>query len=118
MPFVLQKQVGESQKVRILQKLPLPQFPWDSITMDFITKLPPSEDPATHEAYDAIMVVLDRHTKYTTIIPFKETYNTVQLAYVFLDRVVRVLGYLEKLSRTEINCSRLPSGKPCLLNRE
>ena len=45
--------------------------------MDFITKLLLSIDPITKEVYDSIMVVVNRHTKYSTIIPFREEYNTV-----------------------------------------
>lgn len=35
------------------------------------------------------MVVVDRFTKEAEYIPFKNTYDATQLAYVFLDRVVR-----------------------------
>ena len=65
--------------------------------MDFIIKLPPSMDPTTKEVYDSIIVVVNRHTKYSTIIPFKEEYNTVQLAYLFLDKVVKIRGFPEEI---------------------
>ena len=45
--------------------------------MDFITKLLLSIDPTTKEVYNSIIIIVDRHTKYSTIIPFKEEYNTV-----------------------------------------
>jgi transposase InsO family protein len=81
-----------------LQKLPLPEFPWASLTMDFITKLPPSKDPVEGIEYDSIMVVVDRHTKYTTMIPFKETYDAVRLGYIFLDRIVRYRGFPKEVT--------------------
>ena len=61
---------------RKIQFAPVPKTPWDDVTMDFITKLPKSKDPTTSEVYNAIMVIVDRLTKYTIMIPFKEKYNT------------------------------------------
>ena len=36
-------------KYGYLQKIKLPQIPWQSVTMDFITKLPASKEPSTRE---------------------------------------------------------------------
>ena len=58
-----------------IQFVPVPKTPWDDVTIDFITKLPKSKDPTTAEVYDAIIVIVDRLTKYTIILPFKEKYN-------------------------------------------
>ena len=65
--------------------------------MDFITKLPLLIDLITKEVYDSIIVVINRHTKYSTIIPFREKYNTVQLAYLFLDKVVKIKKFPEEI---------------------
>ena len=43
--------------------------------MDFITKLLKSKDLIITEVYDAIIVIVDRLTKYVIILPFKEKYN-------------------------------------------
>ena len=45
--------------------------------MDFIIKLLLLMDLITKEVYDSIIVVVNKHTKYSTIIPFREEYNTV-----------------------------------------
>ena len=66
--------------------------------MDFITKLPKSEDPATKIKYDAILVMVDRLTKYSHIIPFKELFNTEQLGFIVLDRLIRYHGIPEGLT--------------------
>ena len=45
-----------------------------TITMDFIIKLLKSKDLATKNAFNAILIIVDRLTKYLYIIAFKETY--------------------------------------------
>ena len=44
--------------------------------MDFITKLLKSKDLIIIEIYNAIIVIVNRLTKYIIILPFKEKYNT------------------------------------------
>ena len=57
--------------------------------MDFITKLPKSRDPVMEITYDAIMVIVDRFTKYLIVVPFKESHTAEQLGHLLLDRLVR-----------------------------
>jgi len=47
--------------------------------MDFITKLPVLTDLLTETDYDAILVIVDRLTKYSHLIPFREKYNTEKM---------------------------------------
>jgi transposase InsO family protein len=77
---------GESQPME------LPTGPWDDISMDFVTGLPLSKDPVTENAYDSILVIVDRFTKYALMIPFRRDYTTVQLAQVIKDRLFRHFG--------------------------
>ena len=77
---------------RNIQFAPVPKTPWDDVTIDFITKLLKSKDPTTAEVYNAIIVIVDRLTKYTIMLPFKEKYNAKQLAFVLLDRLIRDYG--------------------------
>src|SRR5271170_5341260 len=61
-----------------LQPLPIPVGPWQSISMDFIVELPPSE------GYDAIVVCVDRFTKMAHFIPTTSDVSvehTAQLYY-------------------------------------
>jgi len=60
--------------------------------MDFIVKLPSSSDHITEEIYDSILVIVDRLTKYTHFIPYKETYTAEQLARIVIDRLIRYHG--------------------------
>ena len=57
--------------------------------MDFVVKLLKSRDPATQDTFDSIIVIVNKLTKYTIIVPFKEPYKADQLAFVLLDRLIR-----------------------------
>ena len=60
--------------------------------MDFITKLPASSDVVTRTKYDAILVIVDKLTKYTEMIPFKETFTATELGHILLDKLIKHHG--------------------------
>ena len=60
--------------------------------MDFVVKLPKSKDLATDEAYDSIMVIVDKLIKYAIMVPFREKFNAEQLGHILLDRLIRDHG--------------------------
>nr|GEU89089.1 putative reverse transcriptase domain-containing protein [Tanacetum cinerariifolium] len=61
----------------------IPQWKWDNITMDFVTKL-----PKTQSGNDIIWVVVDRLTKSAHFLPMKETNPMDKLARLYLKEVV------------------------------
>ncbi|GJU51417.1 putative reverse transcriptase domain-containing protein [Tanacetum coccineum] len=61
----------------------IPQWKWDNITMDFITKLPKSS-----QGYDTIWVIVDRLTKSAIIIPMRESDPMEKLARIVPEEVV------------------------------
>ena len=61
---------------------------WDEVSMNFIIKLPKSRNSMNEEAYDAILVMIDRLIKYCHIVFFKKTYNVEQLKYIVLNRLI------------------------------
>ncbi|GJV69865.1 putative reverse transcriptase domain-containing protein [Tanacetum coccineum] len=65
------------------EMLEIPQWKWDNITMDFVTKLPKSS-----QGYDTIWVIVDRLTKSAIFIPMKETDPLEKLARMYLKEVV------------------------------
>ena len=70
----------------LLQPLSVPRRPWSSVSMDFITDLPPSN------SFDSIFVVVDRLTKMAHFVPCKKTSSSEDTARLFLDNVYRYHG--------------------------
>ncbi|CAN6694476.1 unnamed protein product [Malus baccata var. baccata] len=70
-----------------MQPLPIPQCKWENITMDFVYKL-----PRTQNGYDNIWVVIDRLTKSAHFIPVREKYPLSRLAKLFISKIVKYHG--------------------------
>lgn len=70
----------------LLCPLIIPNGAWQDWTMDFIEGLPRSEGS------NAILVVVDRFTKYVHLFPLKHPFTTVHIAKVVLDNVVKLHG--------------------------
>ena len=60
--------------------------------MDFITKLPASSDIVIGIKYDVILVIIDKLTKYTEMIPFKEIFTVTELGHILLDKLIKHYG--------------------------
>ena len=73
---------------RQAQQIDLPKALWETIMMDFVVKLPQSIDPATKMVYNSILVVVDKLTKYTHLVPWKESGTTNKLVSILLKELV------------------------------
>ena len=71
----------------LLQPLPIPEWKWEVVTMDFITKF-----PRTSKQHDAIMVVVDKLTKSYHFIPMKVTHKATNVADIYMREVARLHG--------------------------
>ncbi|GJR06600.1 putative reverse transcriptase domain-containing protein [Tanacetum coccineum] len=61
----------------------IPEWKWDNITMDFITKLPKSS-----QGFNTIWVIVDRLTKSAHFLPIRENDPLDKLARLYLNRIV------------------------------
>ncbi|GJV79083.1 reverse transcriptase domain-containing protein [Tanacetum coccineum] len=61
----------------------IPEWKWDKITMDFITKLPRSSG-----GYDTIWVIVDRLTKSAHFLTIREDYKLEKLSRLYINEIV------------------------------
>ncbi|GJW83543.1 putative reverse transcriptase domain-containing protein [Tanacetum coccineum] len=65
----------------------IPQWRWDNITIDFVTKIPKSS-----QGYDTIWVIIDRLTKSAIFLLMRETNPIEKLVRIYLKEVVKRHG--------------------------
>ncbi|KAD5961162.1 hypothetical protein E3N88_12635 [Mikania micrantha] len=67
----------------MLQQPEIPQWKWEQISMDFITKL-----PRTSGGYDSIWVIVDRLTKSAHFLPIREDFKMEKLAKLYITEII------------------------------
>src|SRR5947207_9641219 len=69
-----------------LHPLPIPAGPWESVSMDYIVELPPSN------GYDAVYVCVDRLTKMAHFCPTTSNITAEQTAQLYLQNIFKHHG--------------------------
>jgi hypothetical protein len=69
-----------------LLPLPVPSCPWEHVTADMIVKLPQSN------GYNSILVVVNRFSKMSHLIPTNKSITAVGIAKLYLDNIFRLHG--------------------------
>jgi hypothetical protein len=82
-----QVKVEHQHLTGLLQPLPIPEWKWEIISMDFITGF-----PKTQRQNDSIMVVIDKLSKSAHFIPVKSTYKAINIAEIFMKEIFRLHG--------------------------
>ncbi|GJQ89946.1 putative reverse transcriptase domain-containing protein [Tanacetum coccineum] len=67
----------------LLQQPEIPEWKWENITMDFISKL-----PRTSSGHDSIWVIVDRLTKSAHFLAIREDYKIERLARLYINEIV------------------------------
>lgn len=70
-----------------IQPLPVPEWKWDDIAMDFVVGL-----PKTAKGFTKVWVIVDRLTKVAKFVPMKDNWSMEQCGKVYVDQVVRHHG--------------------------
>jgi hypothetical protein len=71
----------------LLNPLPIPDSRWHTVTLDFITDLPVSTS-----GKDAILVLVDKLTKYVHLVPTRKLCTAEELSRLFLAHVFQYHG--------------------------
>ncbi|GJY62860.1 putative reverse transcriptase domain-containing protein [Tanacetum coccineum] len=75
--------VEHQKPSRLLVQLEIPEWKWEKITIDFVTKL-----PKTKNGYDTIWVIVDRLTKSAHFLPMRENDPMKKLMKLYMKEVV------------------------------
>jgi len=86
-----QNRTLNKKQAGLLQPLPIPEGPWESVSMDFMVSLPPSR------GFDAIMVMMDRFSKMAHFIPTKDEATTQETGRLFFTHVFKHHGLLKDI---------------------
>jgi IS30 family transposase len=70
---------------RLLQPLAIPEWKWETISIDFNTGLPKSL-----RQNDAIMIVVEKLSKSAHFIPVRSTCKAIDIANIFMKEIFRL----------------------------
>ena len=86
--LMCQQAKAEHQKPpKTFQPLPIPEWKWEHITIDFVVGL-----PSTQASYDVIRVVMDRLTKSAHFLAIRNNFSLDKLAKLYISEIVKLHG--------------------------
>ena len=80
-----QVKVEHQVPIGLLNPLPIPQWKWDNITMDFVLGF-----PLTQRKHDSVKVIVDKLIKSVHFIRVKMDYSMDLLAELYMKEIVRL----------------------------
>ena len=71
----------------LLNPLPIPQWKWDNITLNFVSGF-----PLAQRKHDVVWVIVDRLTKSAHFLPVRLDYSMDRLAELYVSEIFRLHG--------------------------
>ena len=71
----------------LLNPLPIPQWKWDNITMDFVSGF-----PLTQQKHDSVWVIVDKFTKSAHFLSVRMDYSMDRVVELYVKEIVRLHG--------------------------
>jgi hypothetical protein len=71
----------------LLQPLPVLEWKWETISLDFIIGL-----AKTQKQNDSIMVIIDKISKSAHFSPVKSTFKAINIVEIFMKEIFRLHG--------------------------
>lgn len=71
----------------LLQLIPIQEWKWEMISIDFITSF-----PRTARGHDSIMVVVDKLTNYSHFIPVRSTHKATNIVDTYVREIYKLEG--------------------------
>ena len=87
-----QRSKSSRTKQGLLQPLPIPDHPWENLSMDFIMGL-----PKTAQGNNAVLTFVDRLTKYVHLIPTTSNIGAEGAALLYLNHIFVVHGFSKSI---------------------
>ena len=76
----------------------IPDRPWQHVTMDFMDGLPPVNNPTTDQKADRILVIVDRFSKMSILVPSRRTATAEEIYHIIWEKVFSVFGIPETIT--------------------